>query len=124
MPISPSYLELCVNFSLDKKIEYSIYLVNMLHLICDSILSMYCQCCYSVCKPDIDLVRDVHPVERPARADRDADRAEKDLLVRIETPSALRAVGVLIRTCRSFYWMNIADKVDILYIPCAGFVQV
>ena len=33
------------------------------------------QCCYSVCKPDIDLVLDVHPVERPARADRYTDRA-------------------------------------------------
>ena len=26
---------------------------------------------------DIDLVRGVHPVERPARADRDTDRAER-----------------------------------------------
>ena len=36
--------------------------------------------------------------------------------MRIETPPALRAVGVSIRTCRSFYWMNTSDKVDILYI--------
>ena len=38
---------------------------------------MYCQCCYSVCKSDIDIVLDVHPVERPARGDRDTDRAEE-----------------------------------------------
>ena len=38
---------------------------------------MYCKCCYSVCKSDIDLVLDVRPVERPARADRDTDRAER-----------------------------------------------
>ena len=49
----------------------------MLHLICESILSMYCQCCYSVCKPDIDLVLDVHPVERPARAYRNTSRAPR-----------------------------------------------
>ena len=49
----------------------------MLHLICDSILSMYCQSCYSVCKPDIDLVLDVHPVERPARAYRNTSRAPR-----------------------------------------------
>ena len=34
-----------------------------------------CQCCYSVCKPDIDLVLDVHPVERPAQAYRNTSRA-------------------------------------------------
>ena len=49
----------------------------MLHLICDSILSIYCQSCYSVCKPDIDLVLDVHPVERPARAYRNTSRAPR-----------------------------------------------
>ena len=49
----------------------------MLHLICDYILSMYCQSCYSVCKPDIDLVLDVHPVERPARAYRNTFRAPR-----------------------------------------------
>ena len=38
---------------------------------------MHYKCCYSVCKSDIDLVLDVHPVERPARADRDTDRAER-----------------------------------------------
>ena len=36
-----------------------------------------CQCCYSVCKPDIDLVLDVHPVERPARAYRNTSRAPR-----------------------------------------------
>ena len=49
----------------------------MLHLICDSILSIYCQSCYSVCKPDIDLVLDVHPVERPARTYRNTSRAPR-----------------------------------------------
>ena len=37
----------------------------------------------------------------------------KDLHVRIETPTARSAGGVSIRTSRSFYWMNIEDKVDI-----------
>ena len=39
------------------------------YVISDLLLhSVYidCQCCYSVCKPAIDLVLDVHPVERPA----------------------------------------------------------
>ena len=35
------------------------------------------QCCYLVCKPDIDLVLDVHPVERPARAYRNTSRAPR-----------------------------------------------
>ena len=39
-----------------------------------------------------------------------------DLHVRIQTTPALRAVGVLIRTCRSFPWMNTSDKVGILYV--------
>ena len=36
-----------------------------------------CQCCYSVCKSDIDLVLDVHPVQRPARAYRNTSRAPR-----------------------------------------------
>ena len=36
--------------------------------------------------------------------------------MRIETPPALLAVGALIRTYRSFYWMNTSNKVDNLYI--------
>ena len=47
----------------------------------------------------------------------------KDLLVRIETPPALRAVGVSIRTCRSFYWMNTSDKVDILYVSSSFWIK-
>ena len=38
---------------------------------------------------------------------------QKDLQWRIETPTARSAGGVSIRTSRSFYWMNIEDKVDI-----------
>ena len=78
MPITPSYLELCVKLYIGQ--ENSIkhlpgkYVTSELRLH-----SVYidCQCCYSVCKPDIDLVLDVHPVERPARAYRNTSRAPR-----------------------------------------------
>ena len=101
--LPPSYLELSVKLYIGQ--ENSIKHLPGKYITSDLRLhSVYidCQCCYSVCKPDIDLVLDVHE--------------QKDLLVRIETPPALRAVGVPIRTCRSFYSMNTSDKVDILYL--------
>ena len=69
MPITPSYLELSVKLYIGQ--ENSIK-----HLPCKYVTSdlrlhfvyIDCQCCYSVCKPDIDLVLVVHPVERPSRA--------------------------------------------------------
>ena len=36
----------------------------------------------------------------------------KDLLVRIERPTARSAGGVSVRTSRSIHWMDIEDKVD------------
>ena len=101
MPITPSYLELCVKLYIGQ--ENSIKRLPGKYVTAELRLnSVYidCQCCYSVCKPDIDLVLDVHPVERPARAG-----------------------GVSIRTSRSFYWMNTSHKVDILYINSHFIVQ-
>ena len=78
MPITPSYLELCVKLYIGQE--------NVIkHLPCKYVTSdvrLYsvyidCQCCYSVCKPDIDLVLVVHPVERPARAYRNTSRAPR-----------------------------------------------
>ena len=78
MPITPSYLELCVKLYIGQE--------NLIkHLPCKYVTSdlrLYsvyidCQCCYSVCKPDIDLVLVVHPVERPARAYRNTSRAPR-----------------------------------------------
>ena len=78
MPITPSYLELCVKLYIGQE-----NLIN--HLPCKYVttdLRLYsvyidCQCCYSLCKPDIDLVLVVHPVERPARAYRNTSRAPR-----------------------------------------------
>ena len=72
MPITPSYLELCVKLYIGH--ENSIK-----HLPGKYVTSAtpVCQCCYSVCKPDIDLVLDVHPVERPARAYQNTSRAPR-----------------------------------------------
>ena len=50
---------------------------------------MYCQCCYSVCNSDINLVLNAHPVERPAHMDWNISFAP---------------------------WMNTSDKVDIVYL--------
>ena len=78
MPNTPSYLELCVKLYIGQE--------NLIkHLPCKYVTSdlrLYsvyidCQCCYSVCKPDIDLVLVVHPVERPARAYRNTSRAPR-----------------------------------------------
>ena len=76
MPITPSYLELCVKLYIGQ--ENSIKHLPGKYVLSDLRLhSVYidCQCCYSVCKPDIDLVLDIHPVERPARAYRNTSRA-------------------------------------------------
>ena len=78
MPITPSYLELCVKLYIGQ--ENSIKHLPGKYVLSDLRLhSVYidCQCCYSVCKPDIDLVLDVHPVERPARAYRNTSRAPR-----------------------------------------------
>ena len=78
MPITPSYLELYVKLFIGQ--ENSIkhlpgkYVTSDLRL---HSVDIDCQCCYSVCKPDIDLVLDVHPVERPARAYRNTSRAPR-----------------------------------------------
>ena len=78
MSIIPSYLELCVKLYIGQEnfIKHlpSKYVISGLpvHSVC-----IDCQCCYSVCKPDIDLVLDVHPVERPARAYRNTSRAKR-----------------------------------------------
>ena len=67
MPFTPSYLELCVKLYIGQ--ENSIKHLPGKYVTSDLQLhSAYtdCQFCYSVCKPDIDLVLDVHPVERPA----------------------------------------------------------
>ena len=78
MSITPSYLELCVKLYIGQE--------NLIkHLPCKYVTSdlrLYsiyfdCQCCYSVCKPDIDRVLVVHPVERPARAYRNTSRAPR-----------------------------------------------
>ena len=78
MPITPSYLELCVKLYIGQ--ENSIKHLPGKCVLSDLRLhSVYidCQCCYSVCKPDIDLVLAVHPVERPARAYRNTSRAPR-----------------------------------------------
>ena len=78
MPFTPSYLELCVKLYIGQ--ENSIKHLPGKYVTSDLRLhSVYidCQCCYSVCKPDIDLVLDVHPVERPARAYRNTSRAPR-----------------------------------------------
>ena len=74
MSIILSYLELCVKFYIGQ--ENSIKHLPGKYVISDLRLHD-CQCCYSVCKPDIDLVLDVHPVERPARAYRNTSRAPR-----------------------------------------------
>ena len=77
MPFTPSYLELCVKLYIGQ--ENSKHLPGK-YVITDLRLhSVYiaCQCCYSVCKPDIDLVLDVHPVERSAYAYRNTSRAPR-----------------------------------------------
>ena len=74
---TPSYLELCVKLYIGQE--------NSKHLPGKDVISdlrlhsvyIACQSCYSVCKPDIDLVLDVHPVERPARAYRNTSRAPR-----------------------------------------------
>ena len=71
----------------------------MLHLICDSILHTFTANVAIRCVSRISTLSTMFT-----------------LLVRIETPPALGAVSVSIRTCRSFHWMNNSDKVDILYI--------
>ena len=120
MPFTPSYLELFVNLYIgqenSKKHLPGKYVPSDLQLH-----SVYidCQCCYSVCKPDIDLVLDVHLVERPARAYRNTSRAPRGRCIDPHVQVFLldeSAGGVSIRTSRSFYWMNTSDKVDILYV--------
>ena len=74
---TPSYLELCVKLYIGQE--------NSKHLPGKDVISdlrlhsvyIACQSCYSVCKPDIDLVLDVHPVERPACAYRNTSRAPR-----------------------------------------------
>ena len=78
MPFTPSYLELCVKLYIGQ--ENSIKHLPGKYVTSDLRLhSVYidCQYCYSVCKPDIDLVLDGHPVERPARAYRNTSRAPR-----------------------------------------------
>ena len=78
MPFTPSYLELCVKLYIGQ--ENSIKHLPGKYVTSDLRLhSVYtdCQYCYSVCKPDIDLVLDAHPVERPARAYRNTSRAPR-----------------------------------------------
>ena len=72
MPITPFYLELCVKLYIGH--ENSIKLLPGKYV---TSATPVCQCCYSVCKPDIDLVLDVQPVERPARAYQNTSRAPR-----------------------------------------------
>ena len=103
MPFTPSYFELCVKLYIGQ--ENSIkhlpgeYVTSDLRLISDTLtVNVAIRCVSWISTLSSMFIQ------------------QKDLSVRIETPPALRAVGVSIRTCRSFYWMNTSDKVDILYI--------
>ena len=82
----------------------------MLHLLCDSILYTFTVNVAIRCVSRISTLSS-------------RSIQWKDLLVRIETPPALRAVGVSIRTYRSFHWMNTSDKVDILYLHTCDHLQ-